>query len=191
METRAPAVVAVVVTTGPAPHLSETLASLGSQDYDQCSVLVLVNGESEGLAEQVSATLPSAFVRVLDENRGYPAACNEVIGMVEGAAFLCFCHDDVVLAPDAIHLMVQEAFRSNAGIVAPMIVRPEDHAVLLHLGLNADRFGATTERVEPGDRTVNVVGALDAIVETRPLSKLKRWRMTQIVERAAEAPVAV
>jgi GT2 family glycosyltransferase len=151
METRAPAVVAVVVTTGPAPHLSETLASLGSQDYDQCSVLVLVNGESEGLAEQVSATLPSAFVRVLDENRGYPAACNEVIGMVEGAAFLCFCHDDVVLAPDAIHLMVQEAFRSNAGIVAPMIVRPEDHAVLLHLGLNADRFGATTERVEPGE----------------------------------------
>ncbi len=34
------------------------------------------------------------------------------------------------------------------------------------------------------------VGDLVSIVETRPLSKLKRWRLTQIVERSAEAPVA-
>ncbi len=35
------------------------------------------------------------------------------------------------------------------------------------------------------------VGDLVLIRETRPLSKLKRWRLTQIVERAVEAPVAV
>ena len=35
------------------------------------------------------------------------------------------------------------------------------------------------------------VGDLVLIRETRPLSKLKRWRLTQIVERSAEAPVAV
>jgi small subunit ribosomal protein S17 len=35
------------------------------------------------------------------------------------------------------------------------------------------------------------VGDLVLIQETRPLSKLKRWRLTQIVERGAEAPVAV
>jgi small subunit ribosomal protein S17 len=35
------------------------------------------------------------------------------------------------------------------------------------------------------------VGDLVLIRETRPLSKLKRWRLTQVVERAAEAPVAV
>src|ERR1700685_27447 len=34
------------------------------------------------------------------------------------------------------------------------------------------------------------VGDLVLIVETRPLSKLKRWRLTQVVERSAEAPVA-
>jgi small subunit ribosomal protein S17 len=34
------------------------------------------------------------------------------------------------------------------------------------------------------------VGDLVLIRETRPLSKLKRWRLTQIVERSAEAPVA-
>jgi small subunit ribosomal protein S17 len=35
------------------------------------------------------------------------------------------------------------------------------------------------------------VGDIVLIQETRPLSKLKRWRLTQIVERATEAPVAV
>jgi small subunit ribosomal protein S17 len=35
------------------------------------------------------------------------------------------------------------------------------------------------------------VGDLVTIQETRPLSKLKRWRLTQIDERGAEAPVAV
>jgi small subunit ribosomal protein S17 len=33
------------------------------------------------------------------------------------------------------------------------------------------------------------VGDLVLIRETRPLSKLKRWRLTQVVERSAEAPV--
>src|ERR1700689_3370568 len=34
------------------------------------------------------------------------------------------------------------------------------------------------------------VGDLVLIQETRPLSKLNRWRLKQIVERSAEAPVA-
>ncbi|HEV3213956.1 MAG TPA: glycosyltransferase [Acidimicrobiales bacterium] len=151
METRAPAVVAVVVTTGPAPLLGTTLLSLAAQDYGQVSVLVLANGDPTGVEALVAGAVPSGFVRVLEDNTGFAATCNEVLGMVEGAAFLCFCHDDVELAPDAIHQMVEEAYRSNAGIVTPKFVRPEDHHVLLHVGLNADRFGATTERVEPGE----------------------------------------
>ena len=35
------------------------------------------------------------------------------------------------------------------------------------------------------------VGDLVLIQETRPLSKLKRWRLTQVVEKAVEAPAAV
>jgi small subunit ribosomal protein S17 len=35
------------------------------------------------------------------------------------------------------------------------------------------------------------VGDVVLIQETRPLSKLKRWRLTQVVERSAEAPVPV
>jgi GT2 family glycosyltransferase len=151
MDTRAPAVVAVVVTTGPAPRLEATLASLGEQDYAQLSVLVLANGESTGVEGLVARVLPSAFVRILDDNLGFAAAANEALGMVEGATFLCFCHDDVELTKDAVHQLVEEAFRSNAGIVSPKFVRPEDHTLLLHVGKSADRFGVMTERVEPGE----------------------------------------
>ena len=35
------------------------------------------------------------------------------------------------------------------------------------------------------------VGDLVLIQETRPLSKLKRWRLIEVVERAVEAPGAV
>jgi small subunit ribosomal protein S17 len=35
------------------------------------------------------------------------------------------------------------------------------------------------------------VGDVVLIQETRPLSKLKRWRLTQVVERATEPAVAV
>ena len=35
------------------------------------------------------------------------------------------------------------------------------------------------------------IGDTVRIQETRPLSKLKRWRLTQVVEKSAEAPVVV
>jgi small subunit ribosomal protein S17 len=35
------------------------------------------------------------------------------------------------------------------------------------------------------------VGDVVLIQETRPLSKLKRWRLTKVVERTVEAPVPV
>ena len=151
MESRAPAVVAVVVTTGSGPGLEAALASLAAQDYEELSLLVVANGESEHVPARVAAVAPSAFVRVLDENKGFAAACNEASLMVDGSAFFLFCHDDVLLEPDAVHLMVEAAFRTNAGIVSPKVVAYEDPLVLLHVGQTCDRFGVVHERVEPGE----------------------------------------
>ena len=151
MESRAPAVVAVVVTTGPGPGLEATLASLVAQDYEELSLLVVANGENEHVPARVSAIAPSAFVRLVDENKGFAAACNEASLMVEGSAFLLFCHDDVILESNAVHLMVEAAFRTNAGIVSPKVVAYEDPLILLHVGQTCDRFGVAHERVEPGE----------------------------------------
>ncbi|HSN01981.1 MAG TPA: glycosyltransferase family 2 protein [Acidimicrobiales bacterium] len=151
MESRAPAVVAVVVTTGPGPGLEATVASLAAQDYPELSLLIVANGEHENVAARVAALAPQAFVRQLEENRGFAAACNEAALMVEGATFLLFCHDDVRLDPDAVTQMVASAYRTNAGIVTPKFVDYDDPLVLLHVGQNSDRFGVVQERVEVGE----------------------------------------
>ena len=59
------------------------------------------------------------------------------------------CHDDVALFPDAVHLMVEEAFRSNAGIVTPKVVSWDDPQRLVHVGMTADKGGSVVDRVQP------------------------------------------
>ncbi len=151
MESRAPAVVAVIVTTGSGPGLEAAAASLAAQNYEQLSLLVVANGDAMSVAERVASVAPSAFVRVLDENRGFGAACNEAALMVDGTAFFLFCHDDVRLEPDALQLMVEAAYRTNAGIVTPKFVEYEDPITLLHVGQSCDRFGVVRERIETGE----------------------------------------
>jgi len=151
MDARAPAVVAVLVTRDPGPWFDETLAALAGQDYSELSVLVLVSGGEEDPTERVARHLPHAFVRRLPEDRGFGAAVNEAMAMVEGAAFFLLCHDDCAPDPDAVHRLVEESFRSNAGVVSPKMVRWDDPSVLLHVGLNADKTGAVVGRVRPGE----------------------------------------
>jgi GT2 family glycosyltransferase len=149
METLAPPVVAVVVAHDPGTWFEETLASIASQDYGELSVLVLDTGTGEGLAARVAAVLPSAYVRRFDQNRGFAATVNEVRSMVDGAAYYLVCHDDVALDPDTVHLLVEEAFRSNAGIVSPKVVSWDDPQLLVHVGMSVDKGGSVVERVQP------------------------------------------
>jgi GT2 family glycosyltransferase len=151
MESRAPAVVAVVVTTGSGPGLEVAVASLAAQNYEELSLLVVANGETEHVASRVAAVAPNAYVRLLEENRGFGAACNEAALMVEGSAFFLFCHDDVRLEADALQVMVEVAFRANAGIVTPKFVSYDDPLVLVHVGQTCDRFGVVHERVVLGE----------------------------------------
>ena len=151
MDTRAPAVVAVVVTTGPGPGLEATVASLVAQDYAELSVLVVANGESENVVARVAAVAPQVFVRILDENRGFGVACNEGVRMVDGSAFFLFCHDDVRLESNVVSLMVEVAYRTNAGVVTPKFVTYEDPLILTHVGQTCDRFGVVRERVDLGE----------------------------------------
>ena len=147
MDALAPPVVAVVVAHDPGPWFEETLASLASQDYAELSVLVLDAGSAGELTARVAAVLPTAYVRRFEENRGFGATVNEVSAMVEGAAYYLVCHDDVALFPDTVHLMVEEAFRSNAGMVSPKVVSWDDPERLIHVGMVVDKGGSVVDRV--------------------------------------------
>ena len=149
----APAVVVVMVAHDPGDWFAETLTSIAAQDYPALSVLVVdaASTDPADLRGRVAAVLPDAHLRRLDENPGFAMAADEALVAVQGASFLLFCHDDVRLAPDAVRLLVEEAFRSNAGIVGPKLVDWSDDRRLLSVGMGADRFGHPAPYVERGD----------------------------------------
>lgn len=148
---QAPPVVAVVVTCDSGPWLEEALEALADQDYPNFSVLVIDAGSVVDPTPRVAAILPGAYVRRLDSNRGYAPATNEALGLVEGASHFLLCHDDVAPAPDAVRLMVEEAFRSNAGLVAPKLVDWDDPDRLLQVGMGIDKSGAPHPLVDRGE----------------------------------------
>lgn len=147
----APPVVAVIVTHNAGAWLDETLESFAAQTYDNLSVLVIDAASDIDPTPQIARTLPGAFVRRLEHNVGFGPTLNEVIELVTGASFLCFCHDDVVLDPTTIHRLVEEAFRSNAGIVGPKLVDWDDPERLLQVGFTVDKSGGRAPYADRGD----------------------------------------
>jgi GT2 family glycosyltransferase len=151
VERAAPPVVVVVVTRDPGPWFEAALSGLAESDYPALAVLVLDVGSAEDPTPRVAEILPSAFVRRLEGNAGFAGAANEARASVSGATFLLLCHDDVVLDSDAIRLLVEEAYRSNAAIVGPKLVDFDRPEVLLEVGLSIDRFAVPHAGVEPGE----------------------------------------
>ena len=147
----APPVVAVVVTRNPGPFLERTLAALGAQDYPDLAVLVVDTDSSVDPTARVAAALPGTFVRTVDPDAGFGGAANEALAAVSGASFFLVCHDDLALDPSAVRLLVEEAFRSNAGVVGPKLVSADNPDVLLEVGRAIDRLGGSHTGIEPGE----------------------------------------
>ncbi|MGI8662355.1 MAG: glycosyltransferase [Acidimicrobiales bacterium] len=147
----APAVVAVVVAHDPGAWFEDCLTALDGQDYPALSVLIIDAASATDPTSRVAAVLPSAYVRKLEVNPGFGPAANEVLEVVEGASFFLLCHDDVAPAADAVRAMVEEAFRSNAGIVTPKLVDWADPRRLLQVGMGADKTGVPSPLNERGE----------------------------------------
>ena len=147
-----PSVVAVVVVHQPGAGFGEVLAALAAQDYGNLRTLFLVAGEPGDLPDTIRAALPDAFVRAVAGNPGFGAAANEVLHLVEGDnGFFMLMHDDVALEPGAVRILVEELYRSNAGMVGPKLVLWNRPGILQHVGLGVDRFGEVDPLVEPGE----------------------------------------
>ena len=172
----APPVVAVVVVHEPGDWFDETLDAFAQQDYPNLRFLFLLTEPSEVARTEAAARhdptddetgrvapdaeietlikmrLPKAFVRSLGSNPGFGVAVNEVLRLVEGAnGFFLFCHDDIAPEPDAVRLLVEEMYRSNAGLVGPKFVDWDDPGVLQTVGLDVDRFGEVNHDIEEGE----------------------------------------
>lgn len=141
-----------MVVHDPGPWFDDVLAGLARQDYANLKFLLLLTGEPGDLPDRIAAAVPRAFVRAVEGNVGFGPTANGVLGLVEGDnGFFCFLHDDVALEPDAIRLLVEELYRSNAGVVGPKLVTWNDTTVLQHVGYGVDRFGEFDPIIEPGE----------------------------------------
>lgn len=146
--------VAVLVTHNPGDWFSEALAGLAAQDYPQLAVLCVNTGapdEADELDARVREVLPDAALVHAPEVTGYGDAANRVRGLVEGAGFYCFVHDDVALEGDAIRVLVEEAFRSNAAIAGPKLLDWNDPQRIVSVGSTIDSVGSLTPYAEPGE----------------------------------------
>ncbi len=146
-----PPVVAVVVIRDAGEWLEETLLALDSLDYPDVTTLVIDDGSRYDPTPRIAEVAPRAFVRRRESSSGFATAANEVIASVQGATFLLFCHGDAVLDRYALKIMVDEAVRSNAGIVGPKVVRSSDRSHLLEVGMTVDRLGAPHTEIEPDE----------------------------------------
>jgi GT2 family glycosyltransferase len=147
----APAVVAVVVARDPGPWFEETLGSIADQDYPNLSILVIDANCAEPVKPRVGSAAPGAFVRRLEEDPGFGTAANDVLEVVQGAAFYLFCHDDIALDPSVVRFLVEEGYRSNAAVVGPKLVDWDDPRRLLQVGQGMDRLGYGVPLVERGE----------------------------------------
>ena len=160
-EAQAPPVVAVVVVHEPGPWFEDTVESLARQDYPNLRFLFLVASDGEDAAPEgtvgavqsrLAARLPDAFVRPAAGNPGFGAVANEVLRLVEGEhGLFLICHDDIAMDPDALRLMVEELYRSNAGAVGPKLVGWDDPRELRSVGMGVDRFGEIDHSIELGE----------------------------------------
>lgn len=149
--TEVPSVVAVVVTSEPDERFDAVLESLRGQDYPSLTILVVDAASREDPTARIGAIVPEAYIRRLPRPTTYGAAANEALNAVEGANYLLFLADDVVLEPDGLSLLVEEAVRSNAGISGPKIVDVDRRELLLAVGMSADKLGVSAPIVEVGE----------------------------------------
>jgi GT2 family glycosyltransferase len=150
-EALVPPVVIAMVTHDPGDWFEETLASVVAQGYPNASLLVIDSGSTVDLEDRIASVAPHAHLRRVGGNVGFGPAANEVLNAVDGAAFYLFCHDDVRLDPDVVQVMVEEAYRSNAGVIGGKIVDWYDPQRILQVGMGADKTGAPAPYVERGE----------------------------------------
>lgn len=141
----------VIVSHDPGLWFDEMLESVAAQDHRLVDVTVVDTGSEADPTARIHRFLPQATVVRLESNPGFGPAANRVLDADPVPGFIAICHDDVVLAPNALRLLAEEAVRSNAGIVGPKYVDWDDPSALREVGLLVDKAGNPVPTVEVGE----------------------------------------
>ena len=169
-----PPVEIVVVAHNPDSWFKEVLASFAVQNYPNLKVTILTTGPIEPVQTIASEYLPQADILEVNPNHGMGRNLNSVLEKKEYPAYFLFCHHDVSLAPDAVRLMVEESFRSNAAIIGPKVVNWERPNELLDVGYEMDKLGYPVSRIEEGELDQEQYDAVSAVFVVSTTATLVR-----------------
>ncbi|MBB33047.1 MAG: hypothetical protein CL455_05305 [Acidimicrobiaceae bacterium] len=169
-----PPVEIVVVAHNPDSWFKEVLASFAVQNYPNLKVTILTTGPIEPVQTIASEYLPQVDILEVNPNHGMGRNLNSVLEKKEYPAYFLFCHHDVSLAPDAVRLMVEESFRSNAAIIGPKVVNWERPNELLDVGYEMDKLGYPVSRIEEGELDQEQYDAVSAVFVVSTTATLVR-----------------
>lgn len=141
-----------MVVHEPGEWFVDVLVALAAQDYPNFQTLFFVTGGVNSSAT-IHQYLPSAVIRTVDGNPGYGPLMNEISRLVKGdGGFFCLMHDDVALEPDAVSRLMEEMFRSNAGLVGPKLVMWDEPSIVQSVGVGVDRIGEISPIADRGEK---------------------------------------
>ena len=146
-----PLVTVGLVAHNPGAWFDDVLRSLVAQDYPSLEVVVIDAASEPPVADAVHRIIPEATVVPLIANQGFAKNANMILDHSSLGPYVLICHDDVALAPDCIRRLIEEATRSNAGVVGPKLLDWNDPNRILHVGLGADKTGLVSDLAEPGE----------------------------------------
>ena len=144
-----PSVMAIVVAEQETEHLYDVLNALADQTYDNLSVTVLNATGLVEVPERLQYACPLAEWILLPRGR-FAESANWALEHVdpEEHPFLLFIDQTTALAPQGLSYLLEEMYRSNAGIVGPKLVAWDDASKLLSVGYGADRRGRRIDLIE-------------------------------------------
>jgi hypothetical protein len=134
-----PPVVALVIVERADDALDNTLAALSRQDVGSLRVLVMDATAEGAVLLRTDELAPAAIVRRANA-RTFAGAANEASRLIAGSGFLCLLAAGVEPEPTAFRDMLEEAFRSNAGVVGPKFVDRTAPERLDSVGFGSDKF---------------------------------------------------
>ncbi|MEX0790875.1 MAG: glycosyltransferase, partial [Actinomycetota bacterium] len=149
-----PRVLVVLVTFNGDAWLPSSLDSLRYQIYPSLDVVVVDNGSENEAAPTVSRYARNAEIVWSDRNLGFGAAANaglESSSRTSAADYFLFMHDDVVLDPDAVNMLVEAAISTGAGVVGAKGLDWDRPEVLVEVGMSADQFCIPYSGLEDGE----------------------------------------
>ncbi len=151
---RPPSVLVVLVVWDGAEWVRQCLMSLSRQTHPRLSVLAVDNASTDGSGEILEGALGSERVLTLEENRGFAGAVGAALAtpFAKEADYVLLMHDDTMLAPDAIAVLLAAAERiDGVGVVGPKVLDWRQESVLRDIGRSADRFGYPYSPLEDGE----------------------------------------